>query len=434
MRLTWLTALTAHALAALAWWWLMPGGFPVSNGHFWSNEVLPLALFAVALPAIVFKNNRAGFSSFMLLAAAWFGLAVALRAVFPITFAWLFVAPLVVGMILLALAFAMHRERPRNFFRLLIAAIGFAVGAWSAWVQKAPTPGTIPLNIPMKFGGGETDAPGAVTFDSHVSVMTRSGGIEVQSGMHRLLIDPLLTFHSRSPDGCWTVFAWRSDREGPPRFLRGFQSASTSLHTFYEADFSQTLDVEFNSGKLEIASFTRLDREIDSHLNAFLELMLLNARSPSIQFSVCGEKKIEVTYGEYPIGKPYRFAYLGADGVLHVVEATSAEKGPFHDLASGKLDRGAALTLIVFDGDERICSIELHDWSAQASTELSPTAGWGVPQNAIEFSKDSDRPGAAVNVFVSLANTSVGRGFDSVGHAPGTYRNRITVSEFLRAK
>jgi hypothetical protein len=29
--------------------------------------------------------------------------------------------------------------------------------------------------------------------------------------------------------------------------------------------------------------------------------------------------------------------------------------------------------------------------------------------------------------FVTLAGTSVGRGWDSVGHAPGTYRNRMKI-------
>jgi hypothetical protein len=67
----------------------------------------------------------------------------------------------------------------------------------------------------------------------------------------------------------------------------------------------------------------------------------------------------------------------------------------------------------------------LADWSAEADTTLSPTAGWGVPVNAIEFSLVSDQPSAPASIFVTLAGTSVGRGWDCVGHNPGTYRNRI---------
>jgi hypothetical protein len=62
-----------------------------------------------------------------------------------------------------------------------------------------------------------------------------------------------------------------------------------------------------------------------------------------------------------------------------------------------------------------------------ASTELSPTAGWGLPQNAIEFSLSDPNPASPATLFITLASTSVGRGFDSVGHTPGTYRNRMRI-------
>jgi hypothetical protein len=47
--------------------------------------------------------------------------------------------------------------------------------------------------------------------------------------------------------------------------------------------------------------------------------------------------------------------------------------------------------------------------------------------NAIEFSRDNDRETSPASVFVTLAGTSVGRGWDSVGHTAGTYRNRTTI-------
>jgi len=50
-----------------------------------------------------------------------------------------------------------------------------------------------------------------------------------------------------------------------------------------------------------------------------------------------------------------------------------------------------------------------------------------VPENSIEFSRDSENPKSAVNVFITLASTSVGRGVDSVGHAAGVYRNEMRV-------
>ncbi len=66
--------------------------------------------------------------------------------------------------------------------------------------------------------------------------------------------------------------------------------------------------------------------------------------------------------------------------------------------------------------------LELKDFSSEASTELSPTAGWGLPMNAIEL-----WPTGGCLVVITLAGTSVGRGYDSVGHRAGTYRGRMLV-------
>ena len=50
-------------------------------------------------------------------------------------------------------------------------------------------------------------------------------------------------------------------------------------------------------------------------------------------------------------------------------------------------------------------------------------AGWGLPVNAIEFQRD----GPVVSLYLTLAATSVGRGWDSVGHAAGVYRDRLVI-------
>jgi hypothetical protein len=113
--------------------------------------------------------------------------------------------------------------------------------------------------------------------------------------------------------------------------------------------------------------------------------------------------------------------------VFRVVEAASGEKGPFRELAAGPLARGAPLVVTLLDGDRPVCELELMDWAAQASVELSPTAGWGLPANAVEFERLGDSPGEAVALWVTLAGTSVGRGWDSVGHRAGVYRNWINV-------
>jgi hypothetical protein len=130
---------------------------------------------------------------------------------------------------------------------------------------------------------------------------------------------------------------------------------------------------------------------------------------------------------DYPFGRPARFAYVDEARRFRVVEASSGEKGPFRVLAEGRLEPADPLEIRLYDDDRPIARIRLLDWSAQASTRLSPTAGWGVPENAIEFSLSGNEPTSPASLFITLAGTSVGRGWDSVGHAAGKYRNRITI-------
>jgi hypothetical protein len=151
----------------------------------------------------------------------------------------------------------------------------------------------------------------------------------------------------------------------------------------------------------------------------------------SLAFSPCRETAIDVQPADYPTGRPARFAYMDKTGKFHVVEATSGEKGPFNALAMGPLERGDPLSIEVYDDNELIAEVTLADWSRQLSTALSPTAGWRVPMNAIEFQRLGDRPESPVSIWITLAATSVGRGWDTVGHRAGTYRNRMSMRWIL---
>jgi hypothetical protein len=116
-------------------------------------------------------------------------------------------------------------------------------------------------------------------------------------------------------------------------------------------------------------------------------------------------------------------AYLDAEGRFHVVEAKSGEKGPFRELAAGALKRSEPLAITLHDGGDPVCRVVLGDWARQAGTALSPTAGWRLPVNAIEFRLTE----GAAEIYITLAATSVGRGWDSVGHTAGVYRNRMRI-------
>lgn len=176
---------------------------------------------------------------------------------------------------------------------------------------------------------------------------------------------------------------------------------------------------------IELEAISHLPRRVDSHLNTYCQLTIAGHRRLAVSFSPCPEARIEIKPIGYPVGAPARIAFIDANEGFHIVEATSGEKGPYTALAGGRLKRGEALTITFYDDDRPIGYLVLDDWASQVSTAPSPTAGWGLPQNAIEFSLSDDAPASAANLFITLASTSVGRGWDSVGHAPGVYRSRV---------
>jgi len=93
------------------------------------------------------------------------------------------------------------------------------------------------------------------------------------------------------------------------------------------------------------------------------------------------------------------------NGGLELLRAADDEKGPFTTLRRlpnrDPLFRSAHFT------------VEIGGFVAQAAREPSPTAGYGVSQGAIEAEGGT--------VWVELAATSVGRGWNTVRLAPGTY-------------
>ena len=145
---------------------------------------------------------------------------------------------------------------------------------------------------------------------------------------------------------------------------------------------------------------------------------------PRITFSPSADVTVDVLPYDYPFGRPARFATLHPGGRFQVVEASSGEKGPFTVLADGTLG-DEPLEMTLHDGDAVAATIRLHDFASQASTELSPTAGWGIPQNDVTFRLDEIT--GDVEIHVGWASTGIGRGWDTVGHAAGVYRNRIDV-------
>jgi hypothetical protein len=280
-------------------------------------------------------------------------------------------------------------------------------------------------------------ALGTIRLDPRVMVHGFDGSVTVRLESVSITVQPLLTFLAGSNDGCWSILVPPVEREGPqPRLRDTMLENERTCVLFYEfrRQGLATLRVHADAepGPITVEAVTRLDQPVYSHLNSFCDFEVRGHRRLALEFSPSPGVPIEVRRSDYPIGRPARFAFVEADRTFRVVEASTGEKGPFRTLARGRLDLEDDLTITLHDQGQPSDRITLSDWSWQADTTLSPTAGWGVPVNAIEFSLAADPPSSPALIFVTLAGTSVGRGWDCVGHNAGAYRNRIRLEKRTR--
>lgn len=426
-----LVLLSLHAIGAVAWFWLVPGGWPIGAARFWVNQAWPLAISATVIAgvwALATKRDRLVLAIGLAFAAQGAGVAAAALVVFPASGAWLAVRAL--PAVLVTLAAVIPFRAARRWWHLAPALVGLAVGAAVLGAQRAPLPATRPLDAaPPALPADAVRASGALDLGSNVWFAPGLGVVRIAAPPLELEVAPLLSFTSRSPDGGWVVFAAARDRWAPPRTAeRVAARGAEAIATFAPGGVIQ---VAAREDGVELTGFTPVTAPTYSHLNTFARVAIAGHERLAIAFSPSPDVRVELTHAEYPTGRPATFACLGGDGVFRVLRASTGEKGPFTELAAGPLARGAPLSFVLYDRDAPIARVTLDDWTAQLDTRPSPTAGWGVPVNAIEFGLAADDPRSAASIFVTLAATSVGRGFESVGHAPGRYRDRIFI-EHLR--
>jgi hypothetical protein len=422
--------LLVHVGAALAMLALLPRGFPMGHARFFSNQLLPPLLLALALSSLVVSLLRPRAAAPLLAAfpALWLGVALGTLLTFPDSGGRVQYTALA-GALFQAICFALwcrsFPARPRRWIAsaCAAAAIGFVLPA----LLRAPSPST------LKSSRSEEPPLEGTLVSDDVATLTPNTSVDVGAArVHLKLkglaldIEPLLLFQSRSPDGFWTIFSRQLPDQ--PMLRRAIQRDS-SLDVMYEE--GRRMRVDASATELRIAASSVLSASVYSHLNSFSTVTLRGHRRLGLAFSPCADSIVEVLHSDYPEGAPARFAYLDQQGVFHVVQATSAEKGPYHTLASGQLRRGEVLGVRLIElGDKperTLAELRFADWSRQVSTELSPTAGFSVTENSIEFGLARTDPGSAAYLMLSLADTSVGRGWDTVAHSPGRYDNRVSV-------
>jgi len=433
----WAAALLAHGVAAIAAWLLLPGGFPLVHARFFANRVLPVlvvaSVFVVAVQAA--RRSRSLPTLLIVYPSSWLGVALASGIAFPESGRRVALAAVFVALLLaLGLAESWWRKGAPPRRAWLAGLPAAALGAGFLLAQRAPEPSTRPFAAAVARDPGSEremvafDAGNAVELAPWLRVGPSSGRIVVQEGAIGIVVEPRLEFISRSPDRFWTVFAPARQAELPA--IVRVERTDVELRVD-DADGGSLRVQATSAGTAAIEARTLLEAPVYSHLNAFARLSVTGHRRLGLRFSPCPEVVVEVVHSDYPFGAPARLAYLDARGTFRVVQASDAEKGPFTTLGEGALERGAPLGIVLVElGDSsrrELATIVFRDWSLQLSTELSPTAGWGLPQNALEFGRASSEPTSTAYIYLTLAGTSVGRGWDSVGHRAGVYTNRIEI-------
>jgi hypothetical protein len=303
-------------------------------------------------------------------------------------------------------------------------AVGLTLGALLPGSQRAPAPSTRPTAEPAPGPLPKPLADGPLVVDDGVTVSRSNGWVRLAlPGRPELQLNPLLRFHDRSPERGWTNLTRRRGR--PPAWtLSGERRSPLDVRLGWASeDGPRWLELSPTRSGLDLVAWSQLPHPVYSHLNAFSELKVLGPGPFTLRFSPCPDIETQVLPADYPTGRPGRLACFTEDGMLRVLEAASGEKGPFTELAAGPLARGDSLSVTIAHQGKPAWRLTWRDWSAQCSSELSPTAGWGLPQNALEFRLTHE----GMILWCTLAATSVGRGWDSVGHAAGAYANRMTV-------
>jgi hypothetical protein len=315
----------------------------------------------------------------------------------------------------------------------IIAALllGTGSGILVALAQRAPAASTRPRFAQLDPAPAWTTQPDQAAIDQSGAVAAfdpSSAQIDVACGATTVFIRPLLSFESRSPDRTWTLLAPPSNFGAQRQLRRVWQTAQAS-YARYADDGESSLLVTASSAGVAIDAQSQLPTAVYSHLNSYASLQFAASNvGAQIAFSPTGDNWFDIRPADYPSGRPSRMANRYADGTFRVVEASDGEKGPFHTLGESRLASEAPLTIRVRTtaGDPTSeCSFEFADWAAQASTALSPSAGWGVPQNSIQFFANPTQ--THVLILLTLADTGPGIGWDAVGHTAGGYRNGLIV-------
>ena len=427
LQLVWLLLLALHIGAAGVWWWLMPGGFPSSSTEFWVNQFWPPLIVALLSFALL-ARGRIGEGLLPPVLAAipvfWMAFAISARLTFDASFESAWHLPFVAAFALAILWIHKMRLKVRAWWLVPLVVIPAAILGWALpGTQRAPDPSTTPTGTAFAAAPAGVGDAKVIKLSKDAQVRPSEARVVVRRDKLVMNVLPFLTFADRSPDRAWVSLAPEGASKATNRILAAKVKEGAGWKLYYKDEGGSVLDVGVRDGAVQLDASSRLDKPIFAHVDSYAEIAVSGHSKLTVSFSPAPDKRIELAAAT----AAERFAYLDANDTFHVMQATTRQRGPFTELASGKLKRGDPLVVTLYDADKPAFAITLSDWSAQASTALSPTAGAGIPVNAIELLRAGEPDTAPALLTFSLADTSIGRGTATVGHAAGVYRNRIAI-------
>jgi hypothetical protein len=203
---------------------------------------------------------------------------------------------------------------------------------------------------------------------------------------------------------------------GARRRFDAFAKEKSGFRAHYTDDGESTLVATKDAKGLDIEAVSKLPEPVYSDRNAFTTVHVPFAAW--ISFGPTGREHFE------PSAAPM-VARLGSDMLLRVEDDGRKER------ARGPLGRDEPLVVEIGHRDQKTasCRLTFKDWASQLSTEPAGPSAGSPPQNAIELSSKGDE----VSLVFSLARPD-GEGWPAaVGHAAGTYENRVRVDTSMDA-
>ncbi len=268
-----------HVFGALLWAFSVAGGFPLFHSHFLSNRALPAVVAAVSLAGIAtaFRKQPRWNSTLLLgLGACWATASLTTLVLFPQSGIRLAIVGAIGAAILIRSALRTHHPDPKSPVTAAILIPLLLVGMLLPWTQRAAPASTHPLNPtwPVLPASSEQPAPPQwIPLGTHAQFMPETASLRLVHQGCTLNVDPLLTFHSRSLDRFWTLFATRDLHEPPPRSLTAWRSHSNQIHTVYTGFGTDHIEAAHTThDTVELTAFTRLAEAVYSHLNTFTEI------------------------------------------------------------------------------------------------------------------------------------------------------------------